>query len=77
MDTTLKACPVCGSEAELKNSYYLESERPYSYVHCTNHDCELHPDAGKVQHFAGDSEAANSANAIAAWNGEAAPQATG
>jgi formate dehydrogenase maturation protein FdhE len=65
MDQTLKPCPVCGSPAELKQVHYFETEQPYSYVHCTNRDCNLHQNAA---HFSGGTEDKNSENAIAAWN---------
>ena len=65
MDATLKPCPVCGSQAELKETHYLESERPYSYVHCTNEACTLNHNAA---HFSSSSEAKNDQDAIAAWN---------
>lgn len=65
MDTALKSCPLCGSEAELKESHYLESELPYSYVHCKNEECTLNHNTA---HFSGDSEARNSQKAVAAWN---------
>ena len=65
MDATLKPCPVCGSQAELKETHYLESERPYSYVHCTNETCTLNHNAA---HFSSSSEAKNDQDAIAAWN---------
>ena len=41
MDKALKSCPFCGSKAELKEAHYLESELPYSYVHCTSESCTL------------------------------------
>jgi Restriction alleviation protein Lar len=65
MDIALRPCPFCGGTAELKESYYLESELPYSYVHCTNPSCTLHHNTA---HFSGDSEAKNSEAAITAWN---------
>ena len=65
MDRELKSCPVCGSQAELKESHYLESERPYSYVSCTSQDCFLNHNAA---HFSGNSEEKNSEQAVAAWN---------
>lgn len=65
MDKALKSCPLCGSEAELKESHYLESELPYSYVHCTSAECTLH---NNTAHFSGDGEAKNSQRAIESWN---------
>lgn len=65
MDASLKPCPICNSEAELKEAHYLESERPYSYVHCTNEGCTLNHNAA---HFSRGSEAKNDEDAIAAWN---------
>lgn len=65
MDKALKECPLCGSPAELKKSYYLESELPYSYVHCTHEGCALHHNA---PHFSGDTEARNSQKAVESWN---------
>jgi hypothetical protein len=56
---------MCGSTAELKESYYLESERPYSYVHCTNEGCALNQNAA---HFSGASKDRNSEKAVDAWN---------
>lgn len=66
MDKELKPCPLCGSVAELKETYYLESEHPYSYVHCSNHQCDLHHH--KTAHFSSANQAKNSEEAIAAWN---------
>lgn len=71
MDKALKSCPLCGSGAELKESHYLESELPYSYVHCTNHECVLNHNTA---HFSGGSESKNSENAVAAWNKQQAPE---
>lgn len=65
MDASLKPCPICNSEAELKEAHYLESERPYSYVHCTNEACTLNHNAA---HFSKGSEATNDQDATAAWN---------
>ncbi len=65
MDKALKSCPLCGSGAELKEAHYLESELPYSYVHCMNEECTL---SHNTAHFSGDSESKNSQNAVAAWN---------
>jgi hypothetical protein len=65
MDKALKSCPLCGSEAELKEAHYLESELPYSYVHCTNNECMLNHNTA---HFSGGNESKNSEGAIAAWN---------
>lgn len=65
MDRELKSCPMCGSKAELKESYYLESERPYSYVHCTNETCSLSQNAA---HFSGNSKERNSEKAVESWN---------
>ena len=65
MDRELKSCPMCGSEAELKESYYLESELPYSYVHCTNEGCALNHNTA---HFSGGSKVKNSEKAVDAWN---------
>lgn len=65
MDTALKSCPFCGGNAELKEAHYLESELPYSYVHCTSVECALNHNTA---HFSGGSEDRNSRNAIAAWN---------
>lgn len=65
MDKELKSCPLCGSKAELKEAHYLESERPYSYVHCTDEHCVL---SHNTAHFSGPDETRNSENAIAAWN---------
>ena len=45
MDAELKPCPICNSKAELKEAHYLESELPYSYVHCTNEACTLNHNA--------------------------------
>jgi hypothetical protein len=70
MDKALKSCPLCGSEAELKESHYLESELPYSYVHCTNNECVL---SQNTAHFSGGNESKNSESAIAAWNKQKAP----
>lgn len=62
----LKPCPVCNGEAELKEAHYLESELPYSYVHCKNESCTLNHNAA---HFsASKSESKNDADAISAWN---------
>lgn len=68
MQDNLKPCPLCGSEAELKETYYLESEKPYSYVHCTNRDCELHHH--QVPHFSTPDESLNTERAIATWNAQ-------
>jgi hypothetical protein len=65
MDRELKSCPMCGSKAELKESYYLESEQPYSYVHCLNDGCALNHNAA---HFSGSSKTKNSEKAVDAWN---------
>ena len=65
MDAELKPCPVCNSEAELKEAHYLESELPYSYVHCTSESCTLNHNTA---HFSGNTEAKNSENAVSAWN---------
>lgn len=66
MDAVLKPCPVCNSEAELKEAHYFESELPYSYVHCTNEACTLNHNAA---HFSSSkSEAKNDEDAISAWN---------
>ena len=65
MDRELKSCPVCGSKAELKESHYLESELPYSYVHCLSAECVLNQNTA---HFSGSDEAKNSQNAVEAWN---------
>jgi hypothetical protein len=72
MGNELRPCPVCGSVAELKEAYYLESDEPYSYVHCTNRNCVLNHN---TPHFTGDTEAKNSENAIAAWNQRVETQA--
>jgi hypothetical protein len=66
MECALNPCPLCGGVAELKESHYLETDGPYSYVHCTNKSCKLHHE---MAHFSGDSEARNSEEAVAAWNG--------
>lgn len=65
MDRELKSCPMCGSKAELKESYYFESELPYSYVHCTNEGCALNHNTA---HFSGSSKGKNSEKAVDAWN---------
>lgn len=65
MDNALKPCPFCGGKAELKEAHYLESELPYSYVHCANEACTLNQN---TMHFSGGGEVRNSQNAIAAWN---------
>jgi hypothetical protein len=65
MDKALKTCPFCGGQAELKECHYLESELPYSYVHCTTEECTLNHNTA---HFSSADEGANSRNAIAAWN---------
>lgn len=65
MEKALKACPFCGSKAELKQAHYLESELPYSYVHCMSSDCSLHHNTA---HFSGQSEQKNAENAVTAWN---------
>jgi rRNA maturation protein Nop10 len=65
MDATLKPCPVCGSQAELKEAHYLESERPYSYVHCTN---EAYTLDHKAPHISNSTEAKKDLDAITAWN---------
>lgn len=65
MDNALKACPCCGSKAELKQAYYFESELPYSHVRCVNEKCALHQDG---MHFSGSDQEQNSQNAITAWN---------
>lgn len=71
MEKTLKACPCCGSKAELKQAHYLESEKPYSYVHCTNAECVLH---NHTPHFSSENEQKNAEDAISAWNrGEQVP----
>jgi hypothetical protein len=70
MDRELKSCPLCGSKAELKESHYLESELPYSYVHCTKEECVL---SHNTAHFSGADERKNSQNAIAAWNKQEVP----
>ncbi len=69
MQTTLKSCPMCGGEAELKETHYLESEKPYSYVHCINRDCELHHH--QVPHFSSSNESLNTEQAVDAWNQQA------
>jgi hypothetical protein len=66
MNGQIKPCPLCGNTAELKESHYLESEKPYSYVHCTNQQCTLHHHNNV--HFSGEGEEENSKKAIAAWN---------
>lgn len=68
MNKDIKSCPVCGSAAELMESYYLESERPYSYVHCTNQKCNMNHHNLDAMHFSGDNEVENSEKALAAWN---------
>lgn len=68
MNQSLKPCPNCGSEAELIESYYLESEKPYSYVHCTNPNCSLHQHNLGIEHFSGEDESHNTEHAVAAWN---------
>jgi|GEM_PF-1760609 len=65
MDPALKPCPLCGDAAELKELHYLESELPYSYVHCMNPKCALHHNTA---HFGGGSQARNTEEAVAAWN---------
>jgi hypothetical protein len=65
MDKALKSCPFCGSKAELKEAHYLESELPYSYVHCTSESCTLNHNTA---HFSGDTEVKNSEKAVSAWN---------
>lgn len=65
MDRELKSCPMCDSKPELKESHYLESELPYSYVHCTNEKCALNHNA---VHFSGSSKDRNSVKAADAWN---------
>lgn len=65
MEKALKACPFCGSKAELKQAHYLESELPYSYVRCVNPECSLHTNSA---HFSGGSEGRNSQDAVTAWN---------
>lgn len=70
MDRELKSCPLCDSKAELKESHYLESELPYSYVHCTNDECVL---SHNTAHFSGSDEGKNSRNAVAAWNKQDIP----
>lgn len=65
MDKALKSCPFCGGKAELKEAHYLESERPYSYVHCVNEECAL---CHHTAHYSGGSEEKNSAEAVSAWN---------
>lgn len=75
MDKELKPCPQCGSTAELKEAHYLESESPYSYVHCTNPKCDLHHH--NIAHFSSPNEAKNSEEAIAAWNRQADMPAKG
>lgn len=69
MQFTLKPCPLCGSEAELKETYYLESEKPYSYVHCSNRECELHHH--QVPHFSSPDESWNTEQAVETWNQQA------
>jgi hypothetical protein len=66
MDRELKPCPMCGSDAELKETFYLESERPYSYVHCTNQQCDMHHH--NTEHFSGPNPDKNSQAAAEAWN---------
>lgn len=68
MDHALKPCPFCGGAAELKELHYLESELPYSYVHCTNPKCTLHHNTA---HFSGGNHARNTEDAVAAWNNRA------
>lgn len=65
MDKALKACPFCGAKAELKEAHYLESELPYSYVHCMNEECAL---CHNHAHHSGASESKNSENAVSSWN---------
>jgi hypothetical protein len=65
MDRELKSCPLCGSKAELKESHYLESELPYSYVQCMNDTCALNHNTA---HFSGGDVGRNSQNAVASWN---------
>lgn len=65
MDQTLKSCPLCSGKAELKEAHYLESELPYSYVHCLNEECVL---CHNSAHYSGADELKNSENAISAWN---------
>jgi hypothetical protein len=65
MDCALKLCTLCGGIAELKESHYMETDLPYSYVHCANKNCKLHHETA---HFSGDNETRNSEKAIAAWN---------
>ncbi|WP_422388824.1 Lar family restriction alleviation protein [Keguizhuia sedimenti] len=68
MDQRLKPCPDCGSSAELMESHYLESGKPYSYIFCTNKQCIHHNHNIASHHFSGDDETSNSARAIADWN---------
>ena len=68
MDQQLKPCPHCGSEAELMESHYLESGKPYSYISCTNKGCILHNHNIASTHFSGEDEAHNSQHAVKAWN---------
>lgn len=65
MDRALKPCPLCGEVAELKEAHYIETDLPYSYVHCMNRNCRLNHE---TRHFSGDSKDRNSEEAITAWN---------
>ena len=47
---------------------HLESGKPYSYIFCTNSKCIHHNHNIASHHFSGETEAANSAQAIADWN---------
>lgn len=61
----LLPCPVCESAAELKQSYFLDTDTPYSYVRCTNPDCRFHSHS---PHFWNAPPALNDERAMISWN---------
>jgi hypothetical protein len=65
MKVDLIPCPECGAGAELKQSFYFGMDQTYSYVHCTNPECDLFC---HNPHFTGHSAEENDEHAAASWN---------
>lgn len=65
MPNSLLPCPECGSPAELKQSYFVGIDDPYSYVHCTDSHCSLYSHS---PHFWNDTPQSNDMRAVGSWN---------